>query len=371
MIYIDKKELIDLFVHLAAINSPSLNERAIADEVKRQFSLLGFTVIEDDTAKKIHGSAGNLICLPSTFDASKPSIALCAHLDTVQPTEKLVANVTEDRITSDGTTILGGDDRLGVAVLTYLSKKIKDAAAPVKNFICVFTVGEEVGMYGANHVELQPYNVTAAYIFDCSKRPGIYIKDGAGCLVFTATVKGKSAHAGVAPEEGINAITLAANAMAQVGFGRIDPETTSNIGKISGGGPTNVVPDEVIIEGEVRSFTLERINAEYQLIRNSFERSVVNGGSVQFKSDIDFHPYIHAENSAIVLTMEKALRTAGLTPKGIRYTGGSDANSYNGRGIPAINIGTGAQKPHSFEEFILIEDLIKSTEIAIALIQEH
>lgn len=371
MITIERQELIDLFVHLARINSPSLNERAVADEVKQQFTRYGFTVIEDSTAAKVNGNTGNLICLPPSFDASRPSIALCAHLDTVQPTEKLVPVVTGEKITTNGTTILGGDDRLGVAVISYIAKHLKDASTPVKNFICVFTVGEELGMYGANHVDLKPYNVSEAYILDCSKRPGIYIKDGAGCLIFTATFKGKSAHAGVAPEEGINAITLAAAGIAGVKFGRIDPETTSNVGKITGGGATNVVPDEVSINGEVRSFTLEKINAQFQLIKDSFERAVKDGGSVSFKSEIDFHPYVHDERSSIVQRMEKALRTAGLTPNGIRYTGGSDANSYNGNGTPAINIGTGAQKPHSFEEFVLIEDLIKSTEIAIALIQEN
>ncbi len=371
MIIIERQELIDTFLHLAKINSPSLNERAIADEVKTQFVQFGFTVIEDDTAKKINGTAGNLICLPPSFDGSKPSMALCAHLDTVQPTKKLITVVTEEKISSNGTTILGGDDRLGLTVLTYLSKKLAGVSSPLKNFICVFTVGEELGMYGANHVNLTPYNVSEAYIFDCSKRPGIYIKDGAGCLIFTSTFKGKSAHAGVAPEEGINAISLAAKGISNVKFGRIDPETTSNVGKISGGGATNVVPDEVIIDGEVRSFTLEKINAQFQLVKKGFEQSTNDGGSVCFKSEIDFHPYVHAETSSIVQNIEKALRSVGLTPKGIRYTGGSDANSYNGKGIPAINIGTGAQKPHSFEEFILIEDLLKSTEIAIALIQQH
>lgn len=370
MITIDRQELIDTFLQLAVINGPSLEERTIADHVKGLFTGFGFTVTEDGTAAKINGNTGNLICTPPGYDPSQPSIALCAHLDTVQPTAKLVPVVTAERIATDGTTILGGDDRLGVAVLTYIAKHLKDAAPPVKNFVCVFTVGEELGMYGANHVDLKPYRVSEAYILDCSKRPGIYIKDGAGCLIFTATFKGKSAHAGVAPEEGINAITLAAAAIAGVPFGRIDPETTSNIGKITGGGATNVVPDEVMLTGEVRSFTPEKINAQFKKITDSFHAAVANGGSVTITSEMDFHPYVHDERSAIVQRMERALRTAGLTPKGIRYTGGSDANSYNGNGVPAVNIGTGAQKPHSFEEFILIEDLIKSTEIAIALIQE-
>jgi tripeptide aminopeptidase len=367
---IERNELIDTFVQLALINAPSLNERAVADEVKRRFTRYGFTVTEDATAAKINGNTGNLICLPPSYDPALPAIALCAHLDTVQPTEHLVPVVTEDRIGTDGTTILGGDDRLGVAVLTYIAKHLASLTPPVKNFICVFTVGEELGMYGANHVHLAPYNVAEAYILDCSKRPGIYIKDGAGCLIFTATFKGKAAHAGVAPEEGINAIALAAAGIAGVPFGRIDPETTSNVGRITGGGATNVVPDEVTVTGEVRSFTPEKIYAQFTLIKDSFQRAVKNGGSVTFQSEMDFQPYVHDAGSAIVQRMEKALRTAGLTPNGIRYTGGSDANSYNGNGVPAINIGTGAQKPHSFDEFILIEDLIKSTEIALALIQE-
>lgn len=367
---IDRSALIDLFLQFATIDSPSLNERAIADDVASRFRAMGFSVTEDGTAAKVEGNTGNLICVPPTYRAGEPCMALCAHLDTVQPTKHLKPVVTEDRIQTDGTTILGGDDRLGVTVLAYVSKLLhSNGTTAPRNFICVFTVAEELGMYGANHVDLKPYNVTEAYIFDCSKRPGIYIKDGAGCLIFTATFKGKSAHAGVAPEEGVNAIALAAAGMAGVKFGRIDPETTSNIGKITGGGATNVVPDQVVLDGEVRSYTPERIYAQFDIIKQSFEKAAAaGGGSVSFTSSMDFHPYVHDTSSAIVKNMEKALVASGLTPKGIRYTGGSDANSYNGNGTPAINIGTGAQKPHSFEEFILIEDLIKSTEIAIALV---
>lgn len=369
---IDRSALVKLFVELARIDSPSLNERAVADDVTRRFQALGFTVREDDAAPVVKGNTGNLICLPPHYRAGEPCIALCAHLDTVQPTKDLRPVVTDERIASDGTTILGGDDRLGVSVIAYVSELMQKSGLNAVNFICVFTVAEELGMYGANHVDLKPYNVSAAYIFDSSKRPGIYIKDGSGCLIFTATFKGKAAHAGVAPEEGINAIALAAAGMAGVKFGRIDPEMTSNIGKITGGGATNVVPDEVVLDGEVRSFTPEKIYAEFDRIKKSFESAAAaGGGSVSFTSAMDFHPYVHDPASAIVKDLERALSSVGLTPKGIRYTGGSDANSYNGNGTPAINIGTGAQKPHSFEEFVLTEDLIKSAEIALALITSH
>lgn len=366
---VNSAHLIDQFTSLATIDGVSLDERRIADHVKTELKKINVRVVEDNTAALINGNTGNLICLPPTYDATKPAIALCAHLDTVQSTKNLKPIVTETKITSDGTTILGADNREGLSILLYLLKNLKNAPRPTKNFIVVLTVGEELGMFGANHVDLSPYHVSAAFIFDCSKRPGIYIKDSPGCLLFTATFHGKSAHAGVAPEEGISAISLAGNAIAKIHFGRIDPETTSNIGKISGGSATNVVADEVILEGEIRSFTRERIEQEYAAIQKAFTSSINGKGSCSFHSQMDFHPYILSSASPIVKTIESAIAAVGLTPEGIRYTGGSDANSYNAKGIPAVNIGTGAQKPHSFEEFILIEDLITSTEIAFELIQ--
>ncbi|MFZ4620636.1 MAG: M20/M25/M40 family metallo-hydrolase [Bacteroidota bacterium] len=365
------KELIDLFLSLATIDGISLHERNIADHVKTLLQTNNVKVIEDGTGAKIKGNTGNLICFPPHYDESKPAIALCAHLDTVTPTKDLRPVVTDDRISSDGTTILGGDNREGLSILLYLMMNLNSLKSPVKNFICVFTVGEELGMYGANHVDLSPYNVKEAYVFDCSKRPGIYIKDCAGCMIFTAKFHGKSAHAGVAPEQGINAITLASKALANVRFGRIDEETTSNIGKITGGGATNVVPNEVVIDGEVRSFTKEKIEQQFSIIKEGFQRSLDGtGGSYSITSEMDFHPYVLDVTTSIVTTIEKAIRAAGLQPQGIRYTGGSDANSYNAKGIPSVNIGIGAQKPHAFEEFILIEDLIISKEIAFALVQE-
>lgn len=365
------QELIELFLSLATIDGISLNERKIADHVKNVLQSINVKVIEDGTGTKINGNTGNLICFPPHYDPSTPAIALCAHLDTVTPTKNLKPIVTEERISSDGTTILGGDNREGLSVLLYLMMNLKSFTNPVKNFICVFTVGEELGMYGANHVDLSPYNVKEAYVFDCSKRPGIYIKDCAGCMIFTATFHGKSAHAGVAPEQGINAVTLAAKAIANVRFGRIDEETTSNIGKFTGGGATNVVPNEAVINGEVRSFTKEKIEHQFNLITNGFNAALDGtGGTYTITSEMDFHPYVLDASTSIVQTVEKAISAAGLTPQGIRYTGGSDANSYNAKGIPSVNIGIGAQKPHAFEEFILIEDLIKSKEIAFALVQE-
>lgn len=365
---IDSGELVRHFTSLAVIDGVSLDERRIADHITALVKSCGGKVVEDGAAAVVNGNTGNLICFPPGYDAAKPAIALCAHLDTVQPTKNLRPVVTAERITSSGDTILGGDDREGLAAITYLLKHLPELGSPVRNFIMVFTVAEELGMYGANAVDLTPYNVTEAFIFDCSKRPGIYIKDSPGCLLFTAEFHGKASHAGVAPEEGLSAIGLAARAVASVRFGRIDAETTSNIGTITGGSATNVVADRCTVQGEIRSFTQERIDREYRLVQEAFRAALNGEGSVTFTQAMDFHPYVLPPDSPVVRTAEAAIAAVGLTPTGIRYTGGSDANSYNAKGVPAVNLGTGAQKPHSHEEFVLIQDLITSTEIAREII---
>jgi tripeptide aminopeptidase len=211
--------------------------------------------------------------------------------------------------------------------------------------------------------------VKSVYVFDCSRRPGIYIRECVGLTGFTARFIGRAAHAGVAPEEGINAIALSAAAISKVRLGRVEPDTTVNIGKIRGGEAVNVVPDVVTIEGEVRSFSLERIRQEVETIHETFERSVGQTGSIRFESTQSFGPYVHKADSPAVVHLEEAMRSAGLEPQPIRYMGGSDANVFNAAGIPAVNIGIGAQKPHSVDEFFLLEDLVSSSRIIRELVR--
>jgi tripeptide aminopeptidase len=329
---------------------------------------LGVRVIEDDVWKKLGGNAGNLICLPPAFDPSKPAIVLAAHLDTVESTEKLRPVVKDGKISSDGSTILGGDDRLGVAVLVDLLLKVADGKMKTRNFFVVFSIAEELGLLGAKTIDLSSYKIEGLYTFDSSRRPGIYIRDCVGLSLFKATFVGKASHAGVAPEDGINAIQLAARGIANIEMGRVEPELTVNIGKIVGGGATNIVPDKVIVDGEVRAFFPKKIEERLRLIRESFERSMNGSGKLIFEAQTDFEPYILDPELPMLRLLEDAMRKSGLTPQPIRYTGGSDANMYNAKGIPATNVGTGAQKPHSTEEFLLVEDLVSSAKLAYALV---
>lgn len=366
-----QQELLALFLRLAPIEGVSHAERAITDEVTALLRQGGIRVVEDNAAGIVKGNSGNLLCFPPAFDDHAPAILLEAHLDTVQSTAALKAVVHDDRVTSDGTTILGADNRMGLSILVDLLLRGAKTRASHRNFFVALTVCEETGLYGADALDLASRKVAAAYVFDCSKRPGIYIMESVGLYAFTAQFIGKAAHAGVAPEEGISAIALSAAAISKLRFGRIDADTTANIGKIYGGEAVNVVPDKVTIEGEVRSFYPDRIRRQLDLIRQTFETTVQGTGRVQFDALPDFEPYVHKPDSAAVVTLESALRAAGLTPQPIRYMGGSDANKYNAKGIPAVNIGIGAQKPHSVDEFFLLEDLHSSSRIAYELVQNR
>ena len=366
---IERERLINLFTRFATIDGLSLRERQIADEVSAVLRGAGVRVLEDSAGTRLNGAAGNLLCFPPGFDANQPTIMLTAHLDTVLPTAKLKPVREEVRITSDGTTILGADNRVGVSVLTYLLLAVTEKKLPCKNFFVAFTIAEEVGLLGASTIDLSLYGVQSIFVFDCSRTPGVYIRECVGLSLFKARFVGKAAHAGVAPEEGVNAIALAGAGIADLQLGRIDQDLTVNIGKISGGEATNVVPDKVDIEGEVRSFSPKRIQEQLGLIERTLSQAVIGRGKLVFETKVDFPPYVHSHDSPIIRDVERALRAVGLQPQPIRYTGGSDANEYNAKGIPAVNLGIGAQKPHTFEEFVLIEDLVKSAEIAFMLLQ--
>jgi tripeptide aminopeptidase len=364
----EASELRDLFLRLAAVDGVSLHERSIADAIADTLRSCGLRVVEDGTGASIGGNAGNLLCFPPDFRTGEPAIVLTAHLDTVQPTAGLRPQLLADRITSDGTTILGADNRMGLSILTYLLMQITRKALPHRNFFVVHTVAEEIGLFGAEQIDLSPYRVEAAYVFDSSRRPGIYVRECVGLSLFEATFHGKAAHAGVAPEDGVNAIALAANAIATMQIGRIDRTMTTNVGWIAGGGATNIVPDRVTIKGEVRSFSAERTQERLRLIEGGFRGSMNGHGSLEFVSKVDFAPYDLPPDAPFLSRLEDALRAQGLTPQPISYTGGSDANKYNAKGIPAVNLGIGAQKPHTHEEFLLLEDLSMSAGIAFELI---
>lgn len=337
--------------------------------VREALAGLPVEIREDATGAKIGGDCGNLICVPRSFDPSRPALALFAHLDTPRSTVGVKPCLSDGRITSDGTTILGVDNRAGTSVLLHVLREHLGSNES-GNFLVVFTVAEEIGMFGAKHVDLSPYNVRLGFVFDCSKRPGVFIRSAVGCSLYTARFTGRPAHAGVSPEKGISAIRMAALAVSRLTMGRLSPTMTTNVGTIRGGSATNVVAEECTIEGEVRAFDPADIDAHVDEIRNTFvEVAQSLGGQVHLDVSVDFSPFtLDPAGEAFRLT-EEVLSSAGLSPEPITYLGGSDANALNALGIPCVNLGIGAQNPHANDEFILLEDFDASARVARELIR--
>lgn len=361
--------LVDLLLAAVRVDAPSLHEAPMAAFVRERLAGLPVRIIEDDAASVLGTGCGNLICIPDHFSPDRPATILFSHLDTPSSTAGVKPVVTADRITSDGSTILGVDNRAGVSLLLHALRSTAHTG-PQGNAIVVFTVAEELGMWGAKHADLSPYNVRMAYIFDCSRRPGTFIQSCVGSSLYTATFHGRASHAGVAPEKGINAIQVASRAIARIRLGRIAPKMTANVGTIKGGVATNVVPDSCIIEGEVRAFIPDEIERYIAEITGFFEQTSRELQTrVTMQSAVDFPPFVLSPDSPVFRRACTVLRRAGLEPDPIEYLGGSDANMLNAKGIPAVNLGIGAQNPHGKDEFILLEDFEKAYSIAYDLIQ--
>ena len=361
--------LIDLFLAAVRIDAPSLHEAPMAAFVRRALADVPVRIIEDDAAAALGTGCGNLICIPQGFTPDRPATVLFAHLDTPGPTAGVHPVVTSDRITSDGTTILGVDNRAGLCMLLH-ALRTTVATNPQGNAMVVFTVAEELGMWGAKHVDLSPYNVAMAFVFDCSRRPGTFIQSCVGSSLYTATFHGRASHAGVAPEMGINAIQAASRAIDRIKMGRLSPKMTANVGTIRGGSATNVVPDTCVIEGEVRSFHPEELDAYIAGITTVFNATCAEfQATVDVHSTLDFAPFVLSENAPVFRRACAVLKRLGLTPNPIEYLGGSDANMLNGKNVPSVNLGIGAQNPHGTDEFILLEDLQTSASIAHDLMQ--
>lgn len=362
----DHPPIINLFLELVRIDGPSGQEADVAAFIKHYLDDLGLAVTEDEAHIKYDGSVGNLTCRVGTGG----NTLLLAHMDTVRPTKDLHPVVHVDRITSSGDTILGADNRAGVAVLLRsISKAVKNPD-DYTDFSASFTICEETSLAGSKQLDIDPA-IEMAYAFDSAYRPGHLIHGSYGAQSFAIEIQGRAAHAGLAPEKGINAIWVAAQALTQLETGRLDDQSTLNFATIAGGSAINVVPDNVLLKGETRALTQERGEEIVNHVFDVFGRvTKEHGAEVECSSRWEFTPFRIYRDTAIYNRVIKAMEQVGITPAPLIAAGGSDANSLNAKGVPAINLGIGAQNCHSNDEFILIEDLLNAEEIAEALLRK-
>ena len=353
-----------LFLELVRIDAPSGNEHAMMRYLMSYFSALGLDAYLDDTGKRAGIDTTNVV----VKIAGGGDFFLAAHQDTVRSTAELRPVIHEDRITSDGTTILGADNRAGMAAILYAVEEAVRMRKTIRPCTLVFTVCEETSMAGSQHFE-PASTLTHGFTFDSSLPPGSFVNRSCGAIAFTLEVIGRQAHAGLAPEKGVNAIRIASEALSRFPYGRIDEETLANIGTIEGGSAINVVPDLVKIIGEIRAEdTYKAETMMMEVLQDFRETAKAYGGQVRNEYVWDFIPYSIDECEIPCRRLKEVTAQLGLPFKGVKSMGGSDAHWFNHKGVKTINLGIGAQNPHQDEEFIRLQDLQAAANIASLLI---
>jgi len=375
---VNRDRLAETFKFLVQIDSVSKEEGAISDEIKNILDTMGAKTFIDSAGNKIGSNTGNLIA-KFKGNTQAPPLLLNAHMDTVEPGKGVAAILENGVFTSDGTTILGADDKSAIAIILETIEVIKENDLPYGPIEIVLTVCEEIGLLGAKHLDLELITAKFGYALDATDTEGIVTRaPSANRLEFK--IHGKDAHAGAAPEKGINAISLASKAIAKLELGRIDNETTCNIGIIEGGLAINIVPNLVTVKGEVRSHDEEKLNKITNEIVLSFKGVVENYKGVTFDDGLprlestiekDFsHTYVSDDHLVVTLARRAA---ENLGRKMITKTtgGGADANIFFEKGIVTGVLGTGMRDMHTVRESVRLDDMVRTTELLLEIIRLH
>lgn len=352
--------IVETFYELVKIDSETKNERKFVDILKEKLENLGLSVFEDDTANKIDGTAGNLIAtLPGKGKGLK--VLLSAHMDTVKPGQNIVPVEKEGVITSSSDTILGADDKAGISIILEALRNIKENNINHAPIQVVFTVAEEGGLRGSKNLDENLLDADIAYVLDSSGNTGNVIVKGPAQEHVNFIIHGKAAHAGISPENGVNAIKIAAKGINDMKLGRIDEETTANIGIISGGEATNIVPEKVIVHGEARSLDKVKLEKQCEQMVESMQNAAREfNGSVEVDREITYPAINIDENETVVKVAQEAGDKIGLSVNLAKTGGGSDANIFNKYGLSTVNVAIGMEKVHSKEEFITLDNLNKA-----------
>jgi tripeptide aminopeptidase len=375
---IDRERLKQTLLELVQIDSLSRREREVAQRLVREMRALGAEVWVDDAGEKVGGNTGNVIARVAGTVPEAPPLLLSAHMDTVAPGEGVKPIVEGDIIRTDGTTVLGGDDKSGVAIICEVVRALREHRLPHGDLEIVFTVCEEVGLLGAQHLDVSRLRARHGLVLD---------SDAAGFLFTRAPasdrlefeVLGLEAHAGVCPERGISAIKIAAEAIAAMQLGRIDAETTANLGVIEGGTATNVVPKRVVVRGEARSHDEAKLAAQVAHMRQCFQEAAarhrveIDGrlytGQVVEKIARSYDRMHVPDESRIVQLVFQAAQQLGHEVQTLATGGGCDANVFNRQGIQVANLGTGMRDIHTVREWLDVNDMVRAAHIVLEVVK--
>jgi tripeptide aminopeptidase len=374
---INEKRMVQLFCDLAKITSLSGKEGAVARRLSILLKFMGAEVEIDEAGRKIGGETGNVIArFPGTAPAEP--FLLSAHMDTVGPADNVRPHVGKDRITSDGTTILGADCKAGIAIILEVIKTLEENKIPRPPIEAVFTISEEMALMGAKYLNYAGLRSRYGLIFDNEQGLENVITSAPAADMMEIKVYGASAHSGVAPEKGISAIKVVSDAISRMKLGRIDYQTTANIGFISGGNAINIIPPLVELSGEARSHDPAKLRKQTRHMEDCLKKAVkkikvrADGKLItpryEFLVEQKF-PNLRIDKTNPVLPLiAAALREEGLKMKPSASGGGTDGNIMYGHGIKAPILSTGMRDVHTTHEYLDLKDFFACARLTLKVL---
>jgi tripeptide aminopeptidase len=367
---INKARLVKRFIEYVKVDSPSRKEARFLKLIKKELSGMGLRSFEDKAGKHFEGDSGNLYVFVKSTAKGAPRILLNAHVDTVLPGENIRPRIRKGIIRSDGTTILGADNKAGVAVIMEVLKIIRTGKIPHGDLDILFTVSEETGLMGSKYVHRKFLKADFGYVLDGGEVDQI-INNAPSQDSFDIKITGRAAHAGVHPEQGINAIKVASAAISKMKLGRIDHETTANIGIIKGGVATNIVPETVIMRGEARSRDMKKLRRQVRhmvsVLRSACARF---GAKLSCRVTPSYRAFEVPKTHKALILAERAAKNIGLKPVVKSTGGGSDANIFSSFGLTCLILGVGADSVHTNKENISVNDMAAGADLLLNIIKE-
>lgn len=370
---VNQSRLLDTFLTLVHFNTPSRHEKPVSEWTAAYLEKLGFTVEFDDAHERLpgeKGSIGNLIAFKKGTVPDAPGIFFSSHFDTVEPTPGLEVKIEGDIISAASDTILGADDKCGMAPILEAMTYLHESGEAHGDIQLLLMICEEIGLVGARLIDPNRIKAKYGFVLDAGPPVGTMTYAAPAQNSMRVTITGKQAHAGVEPEKGISAIVAASNAISKMTLGRIDSETTANIGTIHGGLARNIVAGEVVIVAEARSRSQAKLEAQTAHMREVFEREAAAIGATATVEVIGEYPAYRLEKDSPVLQLAtKAAEAAGFPVGYAESGGGSDGNHFNGYGVPTTVLATGMEKVHTHAEFCTISDMVKDTQWIVEIVR--
>ena len=359
---------LDLFLELAAIPSPPGEERAVADRVTAELRSLGLDVHEDDTGPAIGSTMGSLYArLEPTVEGTP--IFLCAHLDTVPPEGPIEPVVSDGVVRNAAGTILGADNKAAVASMIEGARRTLEDGRPHAGLELLFTAKEEVGLRGAYAFDHTRLDAELGYVYDQAAPIGEIVIGAPWAATLEVAFHGRSAHAGMYPEEGRSAIAAAARAIADLRLGRIDEETSANVGLIEGGTARNIIPEHCTLKAEARSHDEAKLADVVREMEEAFAfAAALTECEVETHIDRSYRGYRFRKDEPAVALAAQALERCGFTPSYARTGGGADANVFNERGIPCVTLANAMADIHTPDEHIAVADIEAMVDVTLALL---